>query len=147
MLRQLGSVGIFLGQLGDLMPANEKTDWLRETLDAIPSARVTVFGDFCLDAYWLIDPDASELSVETGLPVRRVRQQRYSLGAAGNIVANLVALGVGHVRAVGLVARTSSAASCWTCWPTWTSTARACSPRRAAGRRSSTPSPTSRTPS
>ncbi len=78
-------------------------NWLEDCLHSISSARVTVFGDFCLDAYWLIDPDVSELSVETGLPVHRVRQQRYSLGGAGNIVANLVALGVGQVRAVGLL--------------------------------------------
>jgi len=81
--------------------AGEKTGWLETALAAIPRARVTVFGDFCLDAYWLIDPDESELSVETHLPVRRVRRQRYSLGGAGNIVANLAALGVGILRAVG----------------------------------------------
>ena len=81
----------------------EDGNWVESCLKAIPDARITVFGDFCLDAYWLIDPDASELSVETNLPVRRVRQQRYSLGGAGNIAANLTALGAGRVRAVGLV--------------------------------------------
>jgi rfaE bifunctional protein kinase chain/domain len=80
-----------------------KDDWLEAALAAIPKARVAVFGDFCLDAYWLIDSDEDELSVETHLPVRRVREQRYSLGGAGNVVANLVALGVGQVRAIGLV--------------------------------------------
>ena len=78
-------------------------DWLEESLTAITEARVTVFGDFCLDCYWLIDPDLAELSLETLLPVHRVRQQRYSLGGAGNVAANLVGLGVGQVRAVGLV--------------------------------------------
>lgn len=77
--------------------------WLDRCLDAIPRGRVTVFGDFCLDAYWFLDPDQSELSVETHLPIRRVRDQRYSLGGAGNVVANLAALGVGRVRAVSLV--------------------------------------------
>jgi len=81
----------------------EDGNWVESCLKAILGARVAVFGDFCLDAYWLIDPDASELSVETNLPVRRVRQQRYSLGGAGNIAANLTALGTGRVRAVGLV--------------------------------------------
>ena len=74
--------------------------WLEACLAAIGRARVTVFGDFCIDAYWLIDRDDSELSVETHLPVRRVRQQRYSLGGAGNVVANLVDLGVAEVHAV-----------------------------------------------
>jgi len=78
-------------------------DWLEDVLRRLGDARVTVFGDFCLDAYWIIDPDRSELSIETGLPVRRVRQQRYGLGGAGNVVANLVDLGVGYVRCVALV--------------------------------------------
>ena len=78
-------------------------DWLEDVLGRLPHARVTVFGDFCLDAYWTIDPDEQELSIETGLPVRRVRHQRYGLGGAGNVVANLVDLGVGSVRCVGLV--------------------------------------------
>lgn len=78
-------------------------DWLEDVLGRLPDARVTVFGDFCLDAYWTIDPDERELSIETGLPVRRVRRQRYGLGGAGNVVANLVDLGVGSVRCVALV--------------------------------------------
>ena len=82
---------------------NPANDWLETRLSNFPKARVTVFGDFCLDAYWLIDSGDGERSVETGKVVRRVRQQRYSLGGAGNIVANLSALGVGRIHAVGLV--------------------------------------------
>lgn len=59
------------------------TDWLENALEHISSVRVAVFGDFCLDAYWLIDADESELSVEMKLPIRRVRRQHYSLGGAG----------------------------------------------------------------
>ncbi len=80
-----------------------ETNWLQQCLDRLPQARVTVFGDFCLDAYWLIDTSEGEISIETNLPVRRVRRQRYSLGGAGNVVANLVDIGVGKVRAVGLI--------------------------------------------
>ncbi|MBL7219117.1 MAG: hypothetical protein ISS69_03310 [Phycisphaerae bacterium] len=84
---------------------NTTTDghWARRALDFAGRARVTVFGDFALDAYWAVDPDESELSVETSLPVRRVRKQHYGLGGAGNVVANLLALGVAEVRAVGMV--------------------------------------------
>jgi rfaE bifunctional protein kinase chain/domain len=71
-------------------------------LNKIAQLRVTVFGDFCLDAYWIFDEGEQELSVETGLPLRRVREQTYSLGGAGNVVANLVDLGAGQVSAVGL---------------------------------------------
>jgi rfaE bifunctional protein kinase chain/domain len=78
-------------------------NWLESCLARIPSARVTVFGDFCVDAYWLLDTGEQEISVETNLHVRRVRQQRYSLGGAGNVVANVADIGAGSVEAVGLV--------------------------------------------
>jgi rfaE bifunctional protein kinase chain/domain len=71
-------------------------------LSSFGSARVAVVGDFCLDAYWQINAGDTEFSVETGLPVHRVISQRYSPGGAGNVVANLVSLGVGQVRAIGL---------------------------------------------
>ena len=84
----------------------ESTDdmgnWLEGCLARIPDARVAVFGDFCIDAYWHIDEDDNEVSIETSLPVRRVREQRYSLGGAGNVVANLRDLGVRRVSAVGM---------------------------------------------
>jgi rfaE bifunctional protein kinase chain/domain len=85
------------------MPKKVPDNWLETCIRNLSRARVAVFGDFCVDAYWLIDGDASEISVETGLPVRKVRTQRYSLGGAGNVVANLVDLGVAQVHAVGLV--------------------------------------------
>lgn len=66
------------------------------------SARVAVAGDFCLDAYWQVDEEDAQLSIETGLPVRQVASQRFSLGAAGNVAANLVALGIGDVRLIGV---------------------------------------------
>ncbi len=78
-------------------------DWLEKALAHVSETRVAVFGDFCLDSYWLIDTDDSELSVETGLPLRRVREQRYSLGGAANVVANLAALGVETIKAAGLI--------------------------------------------
>jgi rfaE bifunctional protein kinase chain/domain len=79
--------------------------WLEESVGKLPKARVTVFGDFCMDVYWFFDKDDSELSVETGLPVRRVRRQSYSPGGAGNVIANLVDLGVREVRAIGVAGR------------------------------------------
>lgn len=76
---------------------------LRQILRAMPEARVGVIGDFCLDVYWMLDLSASEVSVETGKMTRPVRQQRYSLGGAGNVVANLRAIGVGQVHVFGAV--------------------------------------------
>ena len=86
-----------------MTPTTDADDWLEAALAAAARARVAVFGDFCLDAYWTIDPDERERSLETDLPVRRVRTQRYAPGGAGNIASNLAALGVREVRAVGLV--------------------------------------------
>jgi rfaE bifunctional protein kinase chain/domain len=78
-------------------------DRLRQILAAVPSARVAVLGDFCLDAYWVLAPEAGEMSVETGKTTLPVRDQRYSPGGAGNVVANLRALEVGTVRCFGVV--------------------------------------------
>jgi rfaE bifunctional protein kinase chain/domain len=75
---------------------------LPRLLERIASARIGVIGDFCLDAYLLLDPQGSEISIETGLPTLAVREQRYSLGGAGNVAANLRALGVGVVRVFGV---------------------------------------------
>ena len=75
---------------------------LEELLQQIRSARIGVIGDFCVDAYWTIDPSLSEISVETGLPTRAVRLQRYSAGGAGNVANNLLSMGVTHVRAFGI---------------------------------------------
>src|ERR1051325_8763829 len=63
--------------------------------------RLAVVGDFCLDRYLEIDPDRAETSIETGLPVYNVVRVRSQPGAAGTIVNNLVALGVGHIDLVG----------------------------------------------
>jgi rfaE bifunctional protein kinase chain/domain len=80
----------------------QSRDWLESCLQGVRASRVAVFGDFCLDAYWLIDAQRQDVSIETGRTVRHITEQRYSLGGAGNVVANLVALGVGQVYAVGL---------------------------------------------
>lgn len=80
-----------------------ESSWLEHAISSFPQLRAAVLGDFCLDAYWMLDSEGTELSIETGLAVRRVRAQRYSLGGAGNVVANLLDLGVGRVHAIGVV--------------------------------------------
>lgn len=78
-------------------------DQLESLLGRIARARIGVIGDFCLDAYWSLDPSLSEISVETGLATRPVRGQRYSLGGAGNVVSNLAAMGVRRICAFGVL--------------------------------------------
>lgn len=68
---------------------------------AYPALRIAVVGDFCLDRYLEIDPAREELSIETGLPVHNVVQVRAQAGAAGTVLNNLVALGIGTLHAVG----------------------------------------------
>ncbi len=63
--------------------------------------RIAVVGDFFLDRYLLIDPSKTETSIETGLPVYNVVDVRAQPGAAGTILNNLSAIGVGAIHAVG----------------------------------------------
>lgn len=76
---------------------------LEKHLERLKDVEVAVIGDFCLDAYYRIDPEHSELSLETGQPVRAVSQMRFSLGGASNVANNLIDLGVRNVYAVGVV--------------------------------------------
>ena len=67
-----------------------------------PRLRVALLGDFCLDRYFDIDPARSEISIETGLAVHNITGVRCLPGAAGTVLNNLVALGVGTIRCLGL---------------------------------------------
>jgi rfaE bifunctional protein kinase chain/domain len=63
--------------------------------------RCAVVGDFCLDRYLEIDPQRTETSIETGLPVYNVTRVRAQPGGAGTVLNNLVALGLGTIIPVG----------------------------------------------
>lgn len=76
---------------------------LHEILEQIKNVEVAVYGDFCLDAYWMLDPEGSEVSVETGLLAQAVKRHYYSLGGASNVVANLAALEPKTIRVIGVV--------------------------------------------
>lgn len=78
---------------------------LETLLEKIRHARIGILGDFCLDVYLLVDPAASELSLETGLATNPVRSQRYSLGGAGNVANNLRAMGVAHLSVFGVIGK------------------------------------------
>ncbi|HVY68433.1 MAG TPA: carbohydrate kinase, partial [Verrucomicrobiae bacterium] len=66
-----------------------------------PRLALAIVGDFCLDRYLEIDPARGEVSIETGLPVYNVVNTRAQPGAAGTILNNLVALGVGTIYPAG----------------------------------------------
>jgi rfaE bifunctional protein kinase chain/domain len=65
--------------------------------------RLGIVGDFCLDRYLEIDPARQEHSLETGLPVHNIVHVRSQPGAAGTILNNLIALGIGTLYPVGFV--------------------------------------------
>lgn len=77
----------------------------RERFEAITKQyrllQIAVVGDICLDRYLEIDPSRQEISIETGLPVHNVVKVRSQPGAAGTILNNLSALGVGQIYPVG----------------------------------------------
>ncbi len=80
-----------------------KSRLLHEVVDRIKNVKIAIIGDFCLDAYWFVDESGSEISIETGKRTQPVRQQKYSLGGAGNVAANLAAMKVKEIRAFGVI--------------------------------------------
>lgn len=79
------------------------TNQLETIVGKLKDVKIAVVGDFCLDAYWFIDESKSEISVETGQRTRPIQQQKYSLGGAGNVTANIATMGVGDIRAFGVL--------------------------------------------
>ncbi|MHC4150249.1 MAG: bifunctional heptose 7-phosphate kinase/heptose 1-phosphate adenyltransferase, partial [Planctomycetota bacterium] len=76
---------------------------VKEILARIKKVRIAIYGDFCLDAYWALNPRGSEISVETGIQAQAVSKQSYSLGGASNIAANLAALEPSQIHVIGAI--------------------------------------------
>jgi rfaE bifunctional protein kinase chain/domain len=74
----------------------------KEILSKIRDVKILLYGDFCLDSYWMLDPRGSEISVETGLQALAVGSQKYSLGGASNVAANLSALKPAQIKITGV---------------------------------------------
>jgi rfaE bifunctional protein kinase chain/domain len=73
----------------------------QEITERYSQLKLAIVGDFCLDRYFEIDPDLSEVSIETGLEVHNVTRVRTQPGAGGTVLNNLSALGVGEIYPVG----------------------------------------------
>lgn len=71
-------------------------------LEKISTAKIGVLGDLCLDIYWHADMRQSELSRETPHYPLPIVEERFSLGGAANVCANVAALG-GSVTALGVI--------------------------------------------
>src|SRR5215831_10075890 len=76
---------------------------LEHILNSIPKLTLGVLGDLFLDRYLDLDAALTEPSIETGLDAYQVVRVRSQPGAAGTILNNLVALGVGRVCPVAVV--------------------------------------------
>lgn len=72
-------------------------------LEKIASTQIAVYGDFCLDSYWVMDERGSEVSIETGLQAQAVARHYYTPGGAANVVANLAALKPATIRVIGAI--------------------------------------------
>ncbi len=74
-----------------------------EILARLPSLTVAVVGDLFLDRYLDLDTALTEPSLETGLDAYQVVNIRSFPGAAGTIINNLAALGVGSIVPVAVI--------------------------------------------
>lgn len=72
----------------------------RVKLEVIKKTKALVIGDFILDEY--IFGDVNRISPEAVVPIVKMNKIDYRLGGAGNVVANIVALG-GNARALTLL--------------------------------------------
>ncbi|MCB0730664.1 MAG: hypothetical protein KDC88_06495 [Ignavibacteriae bacterium] len=79
-----------------------KIERFKEIFNQIRNVKVGLYGDFCLDAYWVLDPRGSEISLETGLQAQAVQKQNYSLGGASNVAANIAALNPKELKVFGI---------------------------------------------
>src|SRR5260221_3760276 len=76
---------------------------LDRILTRLPDVRIGVLGDLFLDRYLDIDASLTESSLETGLEAYQVVRVRSYPGAAGTIINNLAALGVGRIVPIALI--------------------------------------------
>src|SRR5688500_88210 len=81
--------------------------WTRATrehiADALPRLRIAVLGDLFLDRYLDLDAALTEPSIETNLDAYQVTRVRSYPGAAGTVINNLAALGVGAIQPIAVI--------------------------------------------
>jgi bifunctional ADP-heptose synthase (sugar kinase/adenylyltransferase)/phosphoglycolate phosphatase-like HAD superfamily hydrolase len=63
---------------------------------------IGVIGDLCVDAYYFLGEEPSEISLETGKPVYSVDRCYFDLGGAANVALNMKRLGAGVVELFGI---------------------------------------------
>jgi rfaE bifunctional protein kinase chain/domain len=81
------------------------TESLEVILDRIPHLKIGVIGDLFLDRYLDLDAALTEPSLETGLDAYQVVNVRSSPGAAGTVINNLAAIGVGRIFPIAVLGK------------------------------------------
>ncbi len=76
---------------------------LNGILQQLPDLCIAVLGDLFLDRYLDIDAALTEPSLETGLDAYQVTRVRSYPGAAGTVINNLAALGVGRIVPLAVI--------------------------------------------
>jgi bifunctional ADP-heptose synthase (sugar kinase/adenylyltransferase) len=76
---------------------------IEQILARLPGLTIGVFGDLFLDRYLDIDAALTEPSIETGLDAYQVVRIRSCPGAAGTVINNLAALGVGRIVPISFI--------------------------------------------
>jgi bifunctional ADP-heptose synthase (sugar kinase/adenylyltransferase) len=76
---------------------------IEQILNRLPSVSIGVLGDLFLDRYLDVDAALTEPSLETGLPAYQVVRVRAYPGAAGTVINNLTALGVGRILPIAVI--------------------------------------------
>jgi bifunctional ADP-heptose synthase (sugar kinase/adenylyltransferase) len=79
------------------------TACIEQVLERAPALTIGVLGDLFLDRYLDLDGTLTEPSLETGLDAYQVSRVRSYPGAAGTVLNNLVALGVGRVVPIAVI--------------------------------------------
>ncbi|HEV3383283.1 MAG TPA: PfkB family carbohydrate kinase [Gemmata sp.] len=79
------------------------TELIERILATVPQRTIGVLGDLFLDRYLDIDAALNEPSVETGLTAYQVTRVRSYPGAAGTVINNLSALGVGRILPIAYI--------------------------------------------
>ncbi len=64
---------------------------LKKRLDSFKNLKIAVFGDLMVDHY--INGSVARISPEAPIPVVDVQEEKYSLGGAANVAANISSLG------------------------------------------------------
>ncbi len=94
---------------------------IEQILNHIPQRTIGVVGDLFLDRYLDCDEALTEPSLETGLDAYQVTRVRSYPGAAGTVINNLAAIGVGKIIPISMIGddgegyELRQALSCLTC--------------------------------